>query len=244
MSTLSGVLPPPAGGLPPSRDRLRGILERLEPRLRSWVHTGETLRRPAISPAPWSARAPGWRALLEGDLPLRSLIELVGRPGQGRFGLVLELLAAATRSEENAALVDLGDALDPDLAAAAGVRLERLLWIRPQRLGQALATTEITLHTGFPCVVLDLGLPPLQGGRGTAAQWLRLARVAQAHPVVLVVSSPFVVAGGAATCRIELGTARAQWSARGREIPLLEVLSPRKRRTARTLSRPPRAAVG
>jgi len=39
-------------------------------------------------------------------------------------------LAAATRREEICTLIDASDAFDPHSAAAAGVNLERLLWVR------------------------------------------------------------------------------------------------------------------
>jgi hypothetical protein len=44
--------------------------------------------------------------------------------------LLLAALAAATRRGEYCAVVDASDALDPQSAAAAGVDLERLLWVR------------------------------------------------------------------------------------------------------------------
>src|SRR5882724_8201872 len=45
-------------------------------------------------------------------------------------GGLLAALAAATHREEICALVDATDALDAGSAAAAGVDLERLLWVR------------------------------------------------------------------------------------------------------------------
>ena len=52
--------------------------------------------------------------------------------------LLLAALAAATRRGEFCVVVDASDALDPQSAAAAGVELDRLLWVRcgdssPQR---------------------------------------------------------------------------------------------------------------
>jgi hypothetical protein len=44
--------------------------------------------------------------------------------------LLLAAVAAATRRGEFCAVVDASDALDPQSAAAAGVELERLLWVR------------------------------------------------------------------------------------------------------------------
>ena len=127
----------------------------------------------------------------------------MGRPSGGRFSLVLALLAAATQAGEAAALVDLGDGLDPAGAAAAGVELPRLLWLRPRRLREALAGAEMLVVTGFPLVAIDLGLPPVPAsgtGRSGSVQpfWLRLARAARSHGAALVVSAPYRASGAAA----------------------------------------------
>ena len=79
-----------------------------------------------------------------------------------------------TGAGEAAALVDQGGQLDPQTAVGIGVDLERLLWLRPQNLGDSLAAAELLVHTGFPLVALDLGLPPVRG-RAPLAAWLRLA---------------------------------------------------------------------
>ncbi|MEM8996707.1 MAG: hypothetical protein AAGF23_18120 [Acidobacteriota bacterium] len=76
--------------------------------------------------------------VLGGGLRRGAFHELSGRRG-GRFSLVLETLAAATAVGEAAALVDLGDGLDPQLAERVGVVLERVLWVRPRTLKEALA---------------------------------------------------------------------------------------------------------
>jgi hypothetical protein len=67
---------------------------------------------------------------LAGGLPRGCLSEICGSASSGRTSVLLSALAAATRREEVCALVDTTDALDAISAAAAGVELERLLWIR------------------------------------------------------------------------------------------------------------------
>ncbi len=67
---------------------------------------------------------------LAGGLPRGCLSEICGSASSGRTSVLLAALAAATRREEFCALVDTTDALDAISAAAAGVELERLLWIR------------------------------------------------------------------------------------------------------------------
>ncbi len=67
---------------------------------------------------------------LTGGLPRGCVTEICGPASSGRTTLVLSALAAATRRGEFCVVVDANDALDPYSAAAAGVDLERLLWVR------------------------------------------------------------------------------------------------------------------
>jgi hypothetical protein len=67
---------------------------------------------------------------LAGGLPRGCLSEICGPASSGRSSVLLSALAAATRRQEVCALVDTTDALDAVSAAATGVELERLLWIR------------------------------------------------------------------------------------------------------------------
>ena len=67
---------------------------------------------------------------LAGGLPRGCLSEICGPASSGRTSVLLSALAAATRRREVCALVDVTDALDTVSAAATGVELERLLWIR------------------------------------------------------------------------------------------------------------------
>ena len=67
---------------------------------------------------------------LTGGLPRGCLTEICGPASSGRTTVLLAALAAATRRGEFCAVVDASDALDPQSAAAAGVELERLLWVR------------------------------------------------------------------------------------------------------------------
>ena len=67
---------------------------------------------------------------LTGGLPRGCLTEICGPASSGRTTLLLAALAAATRRGEFCAVIDASDALDPQSAVAAGVELERLLWVR------------------------------------------------------------------------------------------------------------------
>jgi recombination protein RecA len=72
---------------------------------------------------------------LTGGLPRGCLSEICGSASSGRTSVLLAALAAATRREEVCALVDATDALDAVSAAAAGIVLERLLWVRCGKAG-------------------------------------------------------------------------------------------------------------
>jgi recA bacterial DNA recombination protein len=67
---------------------------------------------------------------LTGGLPRGCLTEICGPASSGRTTLLLATLGAATRRGEFCVVVDASDALDPHSAAAAGVDLDRLLWVR------------------------------------------------------------------------------------------------------------------
>jgi recombination protein RecA len=68
--------------------------------------------------------------VLAGGFPRGALSEICGPASSGRTSVLLALLATMTRRREVCALVDTSDSFDPHSAAAAGVDLVRLLWVR------------------------------------------------------------------------------------------------------------------
>ncbi len=69
-------------------------------------------------------------ALLGGGIPRGQITELVGKASSGCTSVVLSLLAEATARQEVAAYIDAADCFDPPSAERAGVKLDRLLWVR------------------------------------------------------------------------------------------------------------------
>src|SRR5262249_34335802 len=136
-------------------------------------------------------------------------------------------LAAATSSGEATALVDLGGHLDPQAAEASGVDLARLLWVRPEKLKGAVASAEMLLATGFPLVIVGLGIPPVRGRFVPDAAWLRLARAARTRGASLLLLSPYRVSGIAADVVVAADAARPRWSGAGRSPRLLEGVTAR-----------------
>ena len=191
--------------------RLRSSLpEVFRSRIRSARELDRELREAEDENA-FRTAVPALDRLLEGGIPRGQLVELVGSRTSGRFSALLGAVAAATSVGETAALVDLGDGLDPGTALALGADLRRLLWVRPTTLKKALAATEMLIASGFALVALDLGMPPVRGGRGVEAAWLRLARAAKAHGTVLLVGSPYRASGTAANIVLKAVRGRATW---------------------------------
>ena len=147
---------------------------------------------------------------LTGGLPRGALSEIVGPVSSGRTGIMISALAAATQRHEICALVDACDSFDPASAAAVGVDLDRLLWIRcserdqlslpdfsrnarPQRkalrrLEQVLKATDLLLQSGgFGMVVLDMGdLPAESTRRVPLTSWFRFRRAVEPTSTVLL----------------------------------------------------------
>ncbi len=143
---------------------------------------------------------------LTGGLPRGALSEITGPASSGRTGVMLAALACATRRDEACALVDASDSFDPASAAAAGVNLDHLLWVRcgecnrssllkdrrPRSLGrleQVLKVTDLLLQGGgFGMVVIDLGdIPPESARRVPLTSWFRFRRAVEPTATVLLV---------------------------------------------------------
>jgi hypothetical protein len=156
---------------------------------------------------PQAVGATGLAALdarLEGGLPRGHLSEITGPRSAGRTSVLLQIIAAATRRGELVALVDALDMLDVASAAAAGVDLSRLLWIRghvvtspgfcrdlnQRALEQAVKALGLVLQAGnFGLVVLDVGeAPPDAVKRLPFTTWLRLQRMVEGSQTIGVLA--------------------------------------------------------
>lgn len=221
--------------------RITALREALPPETAMSVVSAAELRRDRESP-PLPTGVEGIDRLLAGGLARGKLVEIVGRRSSGRFSLGLSSLASATAGGENAALVDLGDGLDPQAAAAAGVDLRRVLWVRPRRLRDAVYAAEAVIAAGFPLVVADLGTPPV-GPRVPDAAWVRLSRSARAHGTALLVASPYPVSGAAADAVVLLSRDRAVWTGKGASPRLLAGVAARGTIEKKRGEKPGRAAA-
>jgi len=90
----------------------------------------------ALTPAPRLLRPvastgiPALDELLEGGLPLGAITEMVGAECSGRTSLALSFVSQMTQAGKVCAWIDVSNALHPESAAATGIDLSRLLWIR------------------------------------------------------------------------------------------------------------------
>jgi hypothetical protein len=90
----------------------------------------------ALTPAPKMMRpvaATGIEPLddvLRGGLPIGAISEMVGPECSGRTSVALSFLAQATKAGKVCCWIDVANTFDPASAAAIGVDLTRLLWVR------------------------------------------------------------------------------------------------------------------
>jgi hypothetical protein len=192
---MSSPLPAPA-----RRARLEALLRELGPD----VSRGgsETPTAPCFATG-----LAGIDRALGGGFPRGRVSEVVGPACCGRTSLALALLARVTAQGELAVWVDRPDGFDAASAASAGVDLERVLWVRPPGLGEALRSVEHVLRAGgFPLVLLDLAVeePALTI---PAATWPRLRKATAASAAALVLLARRRLAGSFADLALELGGA-------------------------------------
>src|SRR6476646_9304819 len=157
---------------------------------------------------------PGFDATLRG-IPRGSVTDIFGPASSGRTSLLFALLAQTTAREEFCAVVDASDAFDPTSAAAAGVALERLLWIRTGGSAEhALKATDLLLQAGgFGLVAMDLGdIAPETARRISLASWYRLRRAVENTPTALIVLERAPLARACAWLAIECSRKRVRWS--------------------------------
>ena len=194
-------------------------------------------------------------ACLRGGLPRGQLSEFSGPGSCGRMTLILQLMSATTQRGEIVALIDTCDRLDVASAAAAGVDLDRVLWIRgsgfatrDQRPGtgdwglgtavdRALKALNLVLQAGgFSLVAIDLAdVPPVRLRQIPFTTWPRVQRVIEGSDTACVLLTPEPLARSAGGLTLSLA-GRSTWAGVSDRSRLLQgvdlrvrVVSPRKR---------------
>jgi len=170
-------------------------------------------------------------AHLGGGFPRGQLSELVGPRSSGHSSLLLQLMAAATGRGELVALVDALDMLDVESAAAAGVDLTRLLWIRghvtmhagfsrdlnQRAIEQAIRACALVLQAGnFGLVAFDVAEAPADAVRRLPfTTWLRLQRMVEGSQTACLLVGSEPMARSSAGLTVQLGGDRARGLAGG-----------------------------
>lgn len=152
---------------------------------------------------------------ITGGLPRGAITEIYGPASSGRTSFMLSALAHATRHEEVCALVDMNNVFDPQSAAEANVKFERLLWSRcANNLENAFKATDMLLQAGgFGLVMLDLGdLPAKSAKRIISSWWYRFRRTLENTPTALVVIVEDSAVKSCAALALELTIENCLWS--------------------------------
>jgi hypothetical protein len=163
----------------------------------------------------WGSTAPAeCLESLAGGIPRGAITEIFGAVSSGRTSLLLSILAEATARQEFCALVDANDALDPGSAAAAGVDLKRLLWVRCAGNPEcALKAADLLVHGGgFGVVAMDLAdVEPQIVRRIPLASWFRLRRGVEHTPTVLLVIEREPYVRTCASLMLEMKREGVEW---------------------------------
>jgi recombination protein RecA len=163
-------------------------------------------------------------ARLGGGLPRGQLSEIVGPRSSGRTSLAIGMLAAAAARGELVALVDALDMFDPASADAAGLDLDRLLWVRghvvaspgmcrdtnQRALEQAIRALALVLQAGiFGLVVFDAADAPAAAvGRLPFTTWLRLHRLVEGTRTAVLLTGGVPMARSTAGVSVKLDGVR------------------------------------
>ncbi len=206
--------------------------------------------RPPVSPELVPCGLAEVDAVLGGGLPLGAITELTGTHSSGRTTLALSVLARITCQHESCTYVDVSDAMNPASAAALGVDLHRLLWVRaaeasiprtsPQpiahgaqrfrgqnnswtRLDQALRATDLLLSTGgFRALVLDLAdVPPEQARRVPLSTWYRFRLQAEKSRTLFLLMTRVACADSCAAVSLHCRQAAIEWQQAAEASPRL-----------------------
>jgi recombination protein RecA len=151
------------------------------------------------------------------DFPRGRISEIIGTRSSGRTSVLHALLTASTSRGEYAALVDTKNAFDACSAAAAGVEVSKLIWIRcGGNAEHALRAADLLIQAGgFGVVALDLAeVPPAALNRIPPTAWFRFRRAVESTPTILTVVADCPLAKSCSTLTIKMPPRRASFTGR------------------------------
>jgi hypothetical protein len=127
---------------------------------------------------------------ITGGCPRGRITEITGAASSGRTSLLHRILAAAAERGETLAVVDATNAFDPVTAAAGGVDLDALVWVRcAGNMEHAFKAADLLLSAGgFGIVALDLcDVPRRHTQRIPISYWFRFQRAVEKSQTVFLV---------------------------------------------------------
>jgi recombination protein RecA len=149
-----------------------------------------------------------------GEIPRGALTEIAGPVSSGRTSLLYSLLATVSSKQEFCTLLDVADTFDPESAAAAGVRLSQILWVRcAGNAEHALKAADMLAQAGgFGLVAIDLGdTSEKVVHRIPLAVWFRLRHAVENTRTALIVVGQRIHAHSCSVLKIQLNRSRALW---------------------------------
>jgi len=166
---------------------------------------------------------------LVGGLPRGAMTEICGAACSGRTSLLLSALASRTAAGEVCALVDARDSFDPLTGSAAGIALEKLLWVRCQNIDQALRAMDLLIQAGgFGMVAVDLSDVPTKTVRQVPLNaWFRFRRAVEDTPTILLLLEQESNAKTCASLVLRLEAVEARWAESSPRVPCSAGRSPR-----------------
>jgi hypothetical protein len=157
---------------------------------------------------------PALDAALGGGFRRGQVSEVTGAASSGRTTMVIDAMAAAAARGEAVAIVDTCDTFDPVSAAARGLDLSRLLWVR--ETGDALRAVKawslVLQAGGFGLVVLDLAdVPAMALRRFPCTTWMRIARIVEGRDTAAILVARDHVARSAGGLTVALDAPTVRW---------------------------------
>ncbi len=153
-------------------------------------------------------------ALIQG-FPRGAISEVTGPDSSGRTAVAHSVLAAATAKLEICAYVDTNDSFDPCSGAAAGIALDRFIWVRcGGNVEHAMKAADNLLHAGgFGVVVLDLcSVPQRVSRRIPLSYWYRFRLAIENTPSILLLVEQEPLAKSCAAMMLDMKRNRAMWT--------------------------------
>jgi hypothetical protein len=176
----------------------------------SWANVARNVASTGLSPLDHQ---------LDGGVPRGHLSEIVGPRSAGRTTVLCRMFQAAADRGEAIALIDTCDRFDPASAAALGVDLSKLLWVRERGdAPRALKALNLVVQAGgFGLVAFDVAdVPAIALRQFPYTTWMRIARVIEGSQTaaVVVAAEHLTRSPGGVTIAFDVSPemSRAQWS--------------------------------